>query len=443
MNIFRLFVLWLGAVVGSVAAWGGVSGTLPVVYVETAGGVPVVSKTDYVDATCRIDSLGAVSDVMPLQIRGRGHSSWKGVKKPYKLRFADKQPLMGMASNRHWALLKPTETTIAGLELGRLMGMRWTPSLRPVEVVLNGDYLGLYFLTETVRIGRNRVNIFEQADMETDPEVIPGGWLVEIDNYRDECQITVAECARWNLTVRYHSPERLSPEQSAWLTDEFRIINRAIYSPDKRSVGWEEHIDVDAMARFFVLQEVMDNPDGFHGSFYLHKDLAPGAKWVAGPVWDLTCYNRQKTDYTFRMKVHYGFTPHWIGELMEYDSFCRAVGDVWAEVYPERLEEIYAHVDSLVSPLARAWRCDAERWGDDPEFTAAMRVERINGALEGNIAWFADHLPQSSVSAVGTVAAVGVTGVYDLQGRYVGESDDLGRLPRGLYIVNGRKCPMP
>ena len=37
------------------------------------------------------------------------------------------------------------------------------------------------------------------------------------------------------------------------------------------------------MARFFILQEVMDNPDGFHGSFYLHKDLADNAKWVAGP----------------------------------------------------------------------------------------------------------------------------------------------------------------
>lgn len=109
---------------------------------------------------------------------------------------------MGMPKNKHWALLKPTENTIAGLQLGKLMGMAWTPSFCPVEVILNGDYIGLYFLTETIRIDENRVNIYEQQDQETNPELIKGGWLVEVDNYHDECQITIPECSNWNLTLR-------------------------------------------------------------------------------------------------------------------------------------------------------------------------------------------------------------------------------------------------
>ena len=59
---------------------------------------------------------------------------------------------------------------------------------------------------------------------------------------------------------------------------EFKAINTAIYSSDKTSESWEEYIDVESMARFFILQELMDNPDGFHGSFYLHKDLTNNAK---------------------------------------------------------------------------------------------------------------------------------------------------------------------
>ena len=43
-----------------------------------------------------------------------------------------------------------------------------------------------------------------------------------------------------------------------------------------------------------------DNLDGFHGSFYLHKDLKDGAKWVAGPIWDLVCYNREKPTIPLR-----------------------------------------------------------------------------------------------------------------------------------------------
>lgn len=260
-------------------------------------------------------------------------------------------------------------------------------------MVLNGDYIGLYFLTETIRIDENRVDIHEQPDGETNPERIKGGWLVEVDNYRDDCQITIPENSRWNLTLRYHSPEELSDAQLRWLTAEFKAINAAIYAPDKASTEWEKYIDVESMARFFILQEVMDNPDGFHGSFYLHKDLTDNAKWVAGPVWDLVCYNREKTDYTFRMPAHYVFTPHWIGEIIRYDSFCRAVTTVWDEVYPERLSAIYDHIDRTVLPLAAAWANDCARWGDDTTQTAQLRADRVKAALRRNILWFDTHLP--------------------------------------------------
>ena len=312
----------------SVPGEASISGTIPVLYIDTENGAPVVSKTEYLNAAYWLDPMGA-DDVealgtefapLPMQIRGRGHSSWKGAKKPYKIKLDKKTEIMGMPKNKHWALLKPSENTVAGLCMGELMDMAWTPGFCPVEVVLNGDYIGLYFLTETIRIDKNRVDIHEQQDRETNPDLIKGGWLVEVDNYKDECQITIPENSRWNLTLRYHSPEDLSDLQLQWLTDEFNAINAAIYSTDKTSTEWERYIDVESMARFFILQEVMDNPDGFHGSFYLHKDLGDDAKWVAGPIWDLVCYNREKTDYTFKMKVHYGFTPHWIGEIMQYGA---------------------------------------------------------------------------------------------------------------------------
>ncbi len=375
------------------------SGTLPVLHIETENRRPVVSKDEYLNASYWLDpsgaedieSLGSAASPLPMQIRGRGHSSWQSAKKPYKLKLGKKTKLLGMPKNKHWALLKPSENTVAGLRLGKLMNMAWTPDFRPVEVMLNGDYIGLYFLTETIRIDENRVDIHEQQDQETNPDLIKGGWLVEVDNYHDNCQITVPECSRWSLTIRYHSPENLSEPQLQWLTDEFKAINASIYSADKSSTEWEKYIDVESMARFFILQEVMDNPDGFHGSFYLHKDMGDNARWIAGPVWDLICYNREKTDYTFRMKVHYGFTPHWIGELIQYDNFRQSVKSVWAEVYPDRLSEIYDYIDATVLPLAQAWKNDCERWSEDPTQTARLRADRIKNALRRNIDWFDNH----------------------------------------------------
>ena len=428
-----------------------ISGTLPVLYIETEGRSPIVSKEVYLNATYRLDpmgvegieALGTEAEPLPMQIRGRGHSSWKGPKKPYKIKLAKKTAMMGMPQNKHWALLKPTENTVAGLQLGKIMEMTWTPSFRPVEVVLNGNYIGLYFLTETIRIDENRVNIYEQQDRETNTDLIKGGWLVEVDNYHDENQITIPECSKWNLTLRYHSPEDLSNAQLQWLTDEFKSINDAIYSSDKTSTAWEDYIDVESMARFFILQEVMDNPDGFHGSFYLHKDLADNARWVAGPIWDLVCYNREKTDYTFRMKVHYGFTPHWIGEIIQYDSFCKAVERVWREVYPNRLPEIYNQIDEIVLPLGSAWANDCARWNEDPTQTAQLRADRIKNALRRNIEWFDNHLPVSPYASVQMLmedqTGASVT-VYNLQGIYIGkfknETEASSNLKRGIYIIN-------
>lgn len=431
-----------------------ISGTLPVMYIETENRTPITSKTEYLDAkywldpleNSEYDALGSESEPLPMQIRGRGHSSWKGAKKPYKIKFAKKTSVMGMPKNKHFALLKPTENTVAGLQLGQLMNMAWTPSFRPVEVVLNGDYIGLYFLTETIRIDENRVNIYEQKDQETDPNIIPYGWLVEVDNYHDECQITIPECSRWNLTLRYHSPEDLSSGQLQWLTNEFKSINAAIYSADKTSTAWEDYFDVESMARFFILQEVMDNPDGFHGSFYLHKDMGDNAKWVAGPIWDLVCYNRDKTDYTFRMKVHYGFTPHWIGEIIQYGSFCDAVKDVWGEVYPSRLSEIYGTIDDIVLPLASAWEKDCERWNEDPSQTAQLRADRIKNALRKNIDWFNNHLPVSQYASSPQITETTnnePVRVFNLQGICIGvyenESQAQNDLKRGIYIINGKK----
>ncbi len=76
-----------------------ISRTLPVMYIETEGRKPIVSKEEYLNAsywldpmgTDGIESLGTESEPLPMQIRGRGHSSWKSAKKPYKIKLRKKQ----------------------------------------------------------------------------------------------------------------------------------------------------------------------------------------------------------------------------------------------------------------------------------------------------------------------------------------------------------------
>lgn len=408
----RTCVTVITALLLAVLTLHGQTGTLPVIHIDTQGHKPITSKTVYIPGTYFVIdnnnpemNLGSEDSPLPLEIRGRGHSSWKGVKKPYKLKLGEKASLLGMNKHKHWALLRFYEPTVAGLQLGNIMGMDWTASTRPVEVILNGDYQGLYLLTETNRIGKQRLNIYEQPNWNEDASTIPYGWLVEVDNYIETNQIKIAENNKWTLQVTYHSPDSLSLAQRSWLIEDFKAMNAAIYDADKTNSTWEQKIDVDAMARYFIVQEVLDNSDGFHGSFYLHKDRGDDARWVAGPLWDLSCNQRAKTDYTFLMKTTYTFVPHWIGELIQDEDFCRAVRREWSKFYPQQVQPWMDYIDEHLLPCSTAYEQEKNLWNFTDQSTLSQRVEKLKSSLLANIEWFNSHLPgeTNSVTDLGIV----------------------------------------
>lgn len=279
----------------------GYSGTLPVMFINTDGAVPITSKEDYVYAEYYInnmgidgiDNVGSKDAPELMQIRGRGNYTWIDFdKKPYRLKLENKTALLGMKRDRHWALMANADDNYSGLrntvgyELSRRLGMAWTPSQEPLEVVLNGDYIGLYMLTEIIRVDPDRVDITEQADYETNRFSITGGWLVEIDNYQEEEQVRTVEGNGKSIYSTYKSPEHLSDEQRTYLTGLINTTNAAIYVNDKSNNGWEKYIDVDELARFYIVQELLDDTESFHGSCYWHKDNGDSTKIMFGPVWD-------------------------------------------------------------------------------------------------------------------------------------------------------------
>ena len=76
--------------------------------IETQNHQPVTSKTVYIPGTYFIVdnqnpdfNIGTAESPLSLEIRGRGHSSWRGVKKPYKIKLAEKAPLLGMNKHKH------------------------------------------------------------------------------------------------------------------------------------------------------------------------------------------------------------------------------------------------------------------------------------------------------------------------------------------------------
>ena len=351
------------------------SGTLPVMFINTDGGVPITSKEDYVYADFYIDNMGIEgienigSEENPelMEIRGRGNYTWSDFdKKPYRLKLDSKIPLLGMKRNKHWALMSNADDYLGGLrntvgyELSRMVGLAWTPSQQPVEVVLNGDYIGLYMLTETIRVEPDRVNVTEQADYETNPFVVSGGWLVEIDNYQEEEQIRTVEGNGQSIFSTYKSPEHLSDEQRTYLTGLINTTNAAIYVNDKTNNSWENYIDPDTLACFYIVQELLDDTESFHGSCFWHKDNGNNAKIMFGPVWDFgNAYHRGIGRFIWDRPA---FTQTWIGEIAKFPHFQEIVKKHWDHFVRFNYNKVDDFIDQFIDQIYHAAMSDAARW---------------------------------------------------------------------------------
>lgn len=363
------------------------SGTLPLLYINTENGAAITSKEDYINASLYLDAngisglepVGSAEAPVSLKIKGRGNYTWTGFeKKPYRLKFDKKVAILGMKKNKHFGLLANADDDLGflrnavGFELSRKLGLAWTPTAEPVEVFLNGDYIGLYFLTELVRVDPDRVDIVEQADNATDPEAVTGGWLVEIDNYDTDPHVEITEGNGERIIFTYKTPEVLSSVQGSYLISQMQAIDAAIYATDKTSTTWEKYVDIDALARYYVVQEILDDCESFHGSCYMHKQLGNDTKWVFGPVWDFgNAYHRGTSQYIWDGPE---FNQTWIGEIYKFPRFQAKVKEVWKEFCDNHYADIKRYISTFASDISAAASADAARWpryGNNDEQAAA------------------------------------------------------------------------
>lgn len=370
---------WLNLAVWQASQGGAgtnsISGTLPVVYINTRNKQTVNDTETQIPMTLYIDSvipdyhpLGSAQAPIAGTIKGRGNWTWTGFdKKPYKIKFDVKQKVLGMPNNRHWCLMANADDYLgflkmpAGFMVSKALGLRWTPRTRPVELVLNGKYMGLYFLTEHVRIASNRVHIHEQADNETHRDSISGGWLVEIDNYSSDNNIGFQEGNGQYVMVSLKEPEVLSSQQRQYLENQIYGLNDALYGSSETEL--KRLLDINEAAKYYLVQEIMEDCESYHGSCFLYKDrdsLSVADPWKFGPVWDFgNAYDRHQETWIYDNPV---FAQYWIGQLAQWPAFQQAVQEQWWIYYHTQNDEVRTKIANMAGKITQAAKNDAVVW---------------------------------------------------------------------------------
>lgn len=401
----------------------GLPDEMPVIYIDTYG-KNITSKEEYIPGLCSIDNIDAAFalDEAEIEIRGRGNYSWSSTeKKSYRIKFAEKTNLLGQGNGpcRSWTLLavhcdQSLLRTAAGFYFGRnLTGLDFISSATFAKVYLNGEYNGVYQVSDQMQVNQYRVNI---DDSETDEYEID--FLVELN--RSASEIVASDGSN---TYEVKS-EIYSDLHLVYIEEMLGNAFAAVRKGEKDLI--EELIDLDSVIDSYLVEELMKNLDVGWGSFYMWQTV--GGKLHFGPVWDLdlSAGNADPNDgdpafsapqylYVGSTKYNYSQSNKWFVYLMQCDWFRDMVKERWNEVvdianelpkYVRAVAELYS--DEFDENFVR-WPIFGKQINREPAAIRKLKnhdehAEYLAKWLETRIAWltkcFNGEVPDDPVEGV-------------------------------------------
>jgi hypothetical protein len=257
-----------------------------------------------------------------LAIQIRGSSSQDLPKKGYKVTtlLADNVTnnnvaLLGMPAENDWVLngLAFDPSLIRdylAYNLSRQMG-NYAPRTQYCEVLINGEYMGLYLLQEKIKADSNRVNVLKIATTDISGDNLTGGYITKADKTTGGDPVAWTTTAYNGQDVNYihdlPKPEVVTSEQDTYIHSQFTNLQTAVTGNNSTFLnGYPTRIDIPSFVDFMISNDFAANADGYQFSTYFHKDRK--GKLRAGPIWD--------------------FNLTWGNDLFEY-GFDRSKYNTW------------------------------------------------------------------------------------------------------------------
>ena len=352
-------------------------------------------------------------------MRLRGNSSRFFDKPNYRIRLVDENgnnnrlPLLGVAPGHEWALHGPfLDKTLMRNYMwmniaADVINGPFVPDVRYFELILNGEFQGLYVLMETLRVEPNRINLnrYRRGMTET-------SYLYRIEwerpSYREMETFSAytLRLERESITeLLYPTYTNQSERVLDYVTGSINSLERLLYSPEMlnnpRFV--DRYMDINSFVDFFIINDFIGNNDLFGGSTYFHKDIR--GRLVAGPVWD---FNNIFDNFFLTMPVDefYLNGRGWFDRLFMSPYFTKQVIRRWYSLRQGALSEqrLVNYMDDVTQWLGSAVDRNFDIWGYSFDYTNLSEdsrrfprpAERAEGITEADLnpASFEDAMTQ-------------------------------------------------
>lgn len=238
----------------------------------------------------------------------RGSSSQMFPKKSYGFETWDAlgnkkdTVLLNMPAEHDWILSaaysdKTHLRNVLSYKLYRDFG-RYAPRTKFCELVINGEYQGLYILMEKIKRDKNRVDISKLNTWENAGDSLTGGYIIKID------KMTGNGGAGWTSPFppavssggqtiysqyEYPNPDSITPQQENYIQQYVDSFETTLAGPNFSNPvnGYVKYCSPNSFIDYFILNEVSKNIDGYRLSTFLYKDkFSKGGKMTIGPPWD-------------------------------------------------------------------------------------------------------------------------------------------------------------
>ncbi|MDO9254693.1 MAG: CotH kinase family protein [Bacteroidales bacterium] len=408
---------------------------LPIIVINTLNNAIIVDdpKVDaHMGIINNVSGINKITDAYndfngSIGIEFRGNSTQNYPKKPYILETRDASgnnldvSLLGMPADNDWILLASyLDRTLIRDALAHYISEstgEWSSHSRYCELLVNGNYMGVYLLIEKIKRTKNRLNISKLTIQDNSGEELTGGYIYEVTGFS-------SGPGDFDLhrVIHYPKEDEVTSEQLNFIKNydnDFRNVMASATFNDGVN-GYEKYINVNSFVDELITQEAMRNSDAYGWSAYFHKDRSN--KLEAGPVWDFdqssgnSTYKDGASTSGWIFVQDDGYIPTFWAKLWSDPRFKYRVKLMWQELRTSKLStsNINRYIDSCAVLLNQAQERNFSQWpilgvflwretiGYQNRNTYEKEVSYLKTYMTNRMAWMDTELNKVAVVPLST-----------------------------------------
>ena len=281
---------------------------------------------------------------------------------------------------------------------------------RYCEVVLNGDFRGIYVLQEKLKADDSRIDINKIKETDLSFPKITGGYITKADkNEGSDTPAWYMDSYGWgqvNYIHEHPKPTTVKFQQNEYIKNEFRKLEvSASQGNSSITTGYPSVIDIPSFVDFMILNELASNADGYQFSTFFHKDR--NGKLRAGPIWDFNLtfgndlfdfgFDRSKT-YLWQFEYENMGTKFWT-DLFNDSVFKCYLTKRWKELIapgmPLNSYAISNLIDTTKTLISEAATRQELIYGTTGQFED--QISALKSFIFERISWISGQLSDTSL----------------------------------------------